>query len=704
MSEAYALESELTEAPEDEAPGFDLMAAVNSPNIAAELDDSTLNAIGAKVVEEFKIDEESRKTAGYEERVERAVKLASLVNEAKNYPWPGASNIKYPLIIQAAIQFNARSYPAVVDGPQVVKGSTQGKPDPQKDARGERVGKHMSWQLLEEEEEWEEDTDSLLLRLPIVGTLYRKRYFDPQLGRNCSHVLGPDEFVVNYKAKRDLSVIPRATHILSFYPHEIIEKKRSGLWLDVELGEPQDAANDDQAPRVFLEQERLWDLDDDGYPEPYIVTVHKDSEKVVRIVARFHTDGIEVNEQGEILRIKPYEIYTKYGFIPSADGSHYDMGYGTLLGPVSDTINSTINQLMDAAHLSNVQGGFIGAGVSIKSGNQSFRPGEWRKAESVGGSLRDNIVPLPTKEPSSVLYNLMVFLIETSKDLTATQDILTGDAGKGTMPVGTVQALVEQGLKTFTAIVKRIHRSFKRELRIMYQLNARYLKPEVYFQFQDEPSEVLREDYTEGDLNVVPVSDPNMATDMQRMSQAQFTVEIGKQTGAIPPRKLAEVALKAARVPDIEGLLGPETPPAPDPKMLEVEADAKLREREIDIKDRVAASDIALKDAQTAKAKAELAMIAPQFLAQMENLVRSAVQQALAMVENGGKPETGPEGPGGMVGGPPDGGVPPMVEGPVPDALGPMGPGPGDGGGPAGEGAPVQGAVDDQLAGPPEGL
>lgn len=699
MSEAYEL-PDMIEAEEGEGQpvGFDLMAAITSPNIVDELDDNILAQIGAKVVEEFQIDEESRKASGWEERYKDAMKLALQTKEAKNYPWPNASNVKYPLISTAAIQFNARAYPAIIDGPEVVKGAVKGRPTPEKVARAERVGKHMSYQLLEEMDDWEEDTDRLLIQLPIVGCAFRKTWFDPVKGYNCSHLVSALDFVVNYWTK-DLDTCPRSTHVLTYYPHEVREKMLSGLWRDVDLGRPQAADNDDEAPYTFYEQYRLWDLDGDDYPEPYTITVEKETGKVVRIVARFDERGVMAREDGAIIRIVPTKVFTKYGFIPAPDGSYYDIGFGTLLNPLSETINSTINQLMDAGHLSNVQGGFIGAGVSIKSGAQTFRPGEWRKASSEGGSLRDNIVPLPTKEPSVVLYNLMMFLVEAAKDVTATQDILGGDAGKGSLPVGTVSALIEQGLKTFTAIVKRIHRALKKELGILYWLNGRYLEPEVYYTFQDKEGSVAQEDYAAGDMDVVPMSDPNMATDMQRMQQAQFKMEVASGAGG-NMRAAARGALQAARVPSDEiDEIFPDQPPAPDPKLLEAEAKAKLEERKIDIDQSVAAADIALKNLQAEKLQAEIAMMGPDFMADMKMIIQGAVREALAMVENGGKPAAGPEGAGGMVGGPPDGGVPPMAPGPTPDVGGPMGAGPVGGAQVPGEGDALGPVEPPELAG-----
>lgn len=686
MSEAFAYEDEMAEE-EAQAPGFDLMAAIQSPNLAFDLDDSTLAQMGQKVLDEFRIDEESR--AEWKTRYDAAMKLALQATEAKNTPWPNASNVKFPLISTAAIQFNARAYPAMIDGPEVVKGAVKGRPSPEKGARAERVGKHMSYQLLEEMDDWEEDTDRLLIQLPIVGCAFRKTYFDPLKGYNCSHLVSAQDFVVNYWTK-DLETCPRATHVLTFYPYEVEEKMRSGLWLKVDLGRPVSASNDDDAPYTFLEQARMWDLDGDDYAEPYTVTVEKESGKVVRVKARFDERGVQQGEDGQVIRIVPERCFTKYGFIPAPDGSFYDVGFGTLLNPLSETINTTINQLMDAGKLANLQGGFIGSGVSIKSGRQSFAPGEWKKAETPGGNLRDNIVPLPTKEPSAVLFNLLGMLIDAAKDVTATQDILGGDTGKGSLPVGTVTALVEQGLKTFTAIVKRLHRALKKELAILYRLNGRFLEPEVYFTFQDSEESVTQQDYAEGDMDVVPVSDPNMATDMQRMQQAQFKLEVaGAAAGNL--REAGKAALQAARVPEDEiAAIFPDEPPPPDPKVIKAQADAEMEDRRTQMEAMETAANVEKTMVETETLKAQLAMMGPEFMAAMEQIVRDAVQQTLSMVENGGQPpQVRPQELPGMEGQPPDGGVPGPAGGPAVGPAGAMGPGPVDGPDAADQGVPV---------------
>lgn len=698
MSEAFAMpaddESMETGAPEQPEAGqagqqgdlAKLQQFINSPNIAEDLEDSILAAMGAKVVEEFDIDLASRTAEGYDERIETALKLAKLAKETKTYPWPNAANVKFPLVIQAAIQFNARSYPALIDGPNIVKGKVEGQPTPEKAARAQRIGQHMSYQLLDQMEEWEDDTDQLLLRLAIVGTLVRKAWFDPILGRNTSAVLGPDQFVVNYKAKRDLSVCPRSTQRLEFYPHEIIEKKRAGYWLDVELGQSSDDPGDDKAPHEFLEQHTLWDLDGDDYPEPYIITVHRESRKVVRVVARYDEDGVKVNARGEVVAIQPTLYFTKYGFIPDPDGGFYDIGFGTLLGPMGETINSVINQLMDAGHLANVQGGFIGEGVSLKSGNMQFKPGEWKKVQAQGQNLSQQIVPLPVKEPSSVLFQLLGTLIEAAKDVTATQDILTGDASKASMPVGTTVALIEQGLKTFTAIVKRIHRAFKKELQIYYDLNSKYLDQQEYFTFQDQPGVIAQQDYKEGDCDVVPVSDPNMATDMQRAAKAQFVLQfLGK--GLLDDQSAFAWAMQAAGITEIQSLL-PKQAPGPDPKLQLAIADSQRKDRETAIKEAEAHATIALDLSEAQLNMVNAVMASPQLQSFVAQFIEQRVTQD-GMPPNGqGVGQIQPQNLPGMAPGQGQPANVPVPGGPPPGANGPMGPGPGNG-----PGGPIPGAM-----------
>jgi chaperonin GroES len=334
------------------------------------------------------------------------------------------------------VQFQARAYPAIVPGREIARAEVVGvDPDGSKRERAKRVGEHMSYQLTKQIKNWEEDTDRMLVVLPIEGTCFRKTYFDPRLGRPCSELVRAMDFVVHYKA-RGLDVAPRATHEFPLYPHTIEERKRAGVYLDVDLSKPNSAENDADAPHDMLEQHRLWDLDEDGYPEPYIVTVHKDTAKVLRIVAAYDMDGIFTaagsvgdilrNTVGaaqsvgldpqaavqavmphltgaQIIRIERSSYFTKYGFIPNPESAIYDLGFGMLLNPINETVNTVLNQMLDAGTLANTGGGFIGSGVRMKSGSFKFTPGEYKRVDATGADLKSNIVPLQFSGPSKAL-------------------------------------------------------------------------------------------------------------------------------------------------------------------------------------------------------------------------------------------------------------------------------------------------------------
>lgn len=652
---------------------FDLLANIASPNLAFEIDEDELTRLGRTVVDEYEMDLQSRKDEGWDEKNSAAIKLAMQVKEEKTYPWPHAANIKYPLITTAAIQFAARAYPAIVDGWNVVKGKVLGQSTEEKRDRAERIGQHMSWQLLEEMPEWEADTDQLLHLLPITGTMVRKTWFDPVLGRNRSEIIFPDKIVVNYFAK---AVCPRITQVMDYYPHEVLERVRSGSWAEITL----ELHEDTNEPECFLEQHRLWDMDGDGYPEPYIVTVHKETGKVVRVVARYDEDGVKLSGNGEVIQIEPIDYFTKYVFIPSLDGSWYGTGFGTLLNSLNETINATINQLLDAGHLSNMQGGFIGNGVSIKSGNMTFRPGEWKKVQTDAGSLKDSIVPMPVREPSAVLFSLLGMMVEAAKDITATKDILTGETQQSNQPVGTTLAMIEQGLKVFTAIYKRIHRALKQELAQIYRLNRLYLTDEAYFNFQDVEGVVARTDYDTKDIGVIPVSDPTVVTDMQRLGRAQFLMQfIGNPL--LDQRAIVERVLSAAAIPDIKTLMPePQGPPPPDPKAIEAMAKVENENKRIAIEERKADAEIANTLADAEAKTIQTILTNPALFELVREIVRQEEANGPAPVRGmGGEPVnpqglSGPEGPAIEPGAPMDGGGAPLAgipgEGPAIGGVG----------------------------------
>jgi len=540
-------------------------------NLAEELDEDTLVKVGTKIVEAYKEDLDSR--SEWEDRFDKSMDLAMQTVEKKSFPWDGASNVKYPILTTAALQFSSRAYPALISGTQVVKGKVSGfDQNGEKHRSAIRVGKHMSYQVLEEMENWEEDMDKLCVILPIVGSVFKKTYFSPTLGRNTSELIYPKDLVVNYWTK-DLETASRKTHVLELSENDIYERVAMDFYIDTDVetstetideGEnersgvkaPRDG--DDSTPYVFLEQHCFLDLDDDGYAEPYIVTVNLETENVVRIVPRWDEEGVQLKEDNTVIRIKPVEYFTKYSFVPNPDGGFYDIGFGTLLGPINNTINTLINQLVDSGTLNNLNAGFISKGIRIKGGKKSFGLGEWKTVNSTADDLRKGIVPLPTKDPSQVLFTLLSMMIDSANKLGSVTDILTGENPGQNQPATTTMAVIEQGLKVFSSIYKRMHRSLKKEFKKLYRLNRIYLPPESYFQVLDLGEEgamqIFQMDYSTDVTNVQPQADPNVASESQRLMKAQALTEM-IPLGTVNPTEVTARILEAQDQPDIKALM-----------------------------------------------------------------------------------------------------------------------------------------------------
>ena len=648
-------------------------------NLLDELEGNDITRIGSQCLEEFEYDLASRNNSieegrGWEARYDRYLDIAMQVREAKNFPWAGAANVKFPLLTTASIQFQARSYPVIVDGSNLVKGRVLGPdPDGHKHARAERIGDHMTWQLLYDTPGWEEDTDRLLLMLPIVGCVFRKTYYDLVQRKNISRMVPAKDFVINYWAT-SLESAPRFTQILRFYPHEIQEKFRTKQWRKVSIPEAEsDRDQSSTAPIEFLEQHCRLDLDGDEYPEPYVVTMVRESGEVVRLEPCFDPTTVTMSSK-EVVRIEPKRYFTKYGFIPSPDGGFYDIGFGSLLDDITATVDTTLNQLLDAGALQNAQGSFLGSGVSLKSGDLRFRLGEWKRMDVSGGSLRDNIVPLSLPGPSQVLFNLLEMLISAAKEITSVQDVLTG-AGQGlNTPATTVLAQIEQATKVMTGIFKRIHRSFGQELRILFDLNRDFLDEKAYYALSDTPGVIGRKDYQDQDIDVVPVSDPTMVNDAQKAVRAQ--VLQGFINDPLTNQlELRRRIFEGTGQTNIDELLKVDPPP-PDPKM--VHDAAKLANDRDETKARIRQLNASGSASLMTAAQTAFTMNA---LTDASSLAAASVKLGTdaADMEDDGAPAMQPGGAGGMAPQPGDGGIPAIPQGPPGEDAGAMGPGPVDG-------------------------
>ena len=558
-------------------------------NLATLLDDGYLLSVANDAVAGYDADIASRQD--WERDLTNWTNLALQITQTKTYPWQNAANIKYPLLATAAMQFAARAYPSLLpsDG-KVVKAKPIGKdPDGTKLQTATAVSTYMSYQLMVEMDGWEEDMDKLLIMLPIVGTLFKKTYYSPVTKQNVSELILPKNLVVNYWAK-SLDGAERVSQVIEMNKRVLKEKQMSGIYLDVDLGEPQIQANepnkyvpvpqDSTTPYVLVEQHCFFDLDGDGYAEPYIVVFERFSKKVLRVVARYDEKGMHLDDAGKLQKIEPIQYFTKFSFIPNPDGGFYDIGFGLLLTPINEAVNTLINQLLDAGTLSTLQGGFLGKGLKLKMGENRWLPGEWKTVNTTADDLRKQIVPLPVKEPSNVLLELMGTLVTSGKELASVAEIFVGKMPGQNTPATTTMATIEQGMKVFTAVYKRVYRSLKSEFKKIFDLNGVYLDPEQYANVVDV--QIMPDDFNNDNYDVCPGADPNTATQSEKLMKAQGLLEL-LPTGILDPVKVVARVLEAQEQPNFEQLFtqqvqetGQPPQPPPDPKMMELQMKSQM--------------------------------------------------------------------------------------------------------------------------------
>lgn len=640
--EEMADEADAEEAEAKPAKGVAaLVGYAGMDNIALALDSDQLAKIGQQVIDEYETD-----LASMDEWLNghnKGLELAKLVTTEKTFPWPGAANIKFPLIANAAMKFGARAYPEIIRNSEVVSCRTIGlDPNDAKHARGKRVAGFMNWQLLVQSEDWDSDMDKLLSMLPAVGQLFKKTYFHPVLGRNVSELVMGDKLIVNQQAQ-SWEKARRRTHVYELYHNEVVEQQRMELFVECDLRSDDNEDAPDDEIHELLEQHRFLDLDDDGYEEPYIVTVDKASAKVLRIRARFDAKGIKKTKKGnKIASIKADEYFTPYGFFPAFDGSLHHIGFGHLLFPLNEAANTLINQLLDAGTLANTQAGFIGNGLKIRGGNMRFSAGEWKRVDASGGKIAENVFPLPTKEASPTLFNLLGMIIESANEIGMVSDILNGDVPSANVPATTVLALIEQGQKAFNAVYKRIWRSLSAELRKLNRLNSVYADPQEYISVIDDPEATLA-DFAQSDNDIMPVADPAISSQAQRMAQAQAAMTISGRPG-VDEALLTSEYLKAIGHPKAD-MLAPTNPNGMQNGMMEQaqqqaymkggqdalsNADLVFKDRELQLKER----EVAIKERESGAKQDQIEAVIQKTIAEtIEKLIKIPPAVAIAAAQ-----------------------------------------------------------------------
>lgn len=595
-----------------------LMKNIEVDNLIGKLDKQTVAKMCSRVITGYELDDQSR--LDWKKTTEEGLKVAKQVAEKKTFPWTGAANVKFPLIATAAIQFAARAYPQLVANEDPVKAQVIGEdPTGDKEARAKRVSKHMSYQVLYQMTEWEPGMDQLLHGLPVMGTYFKKTFFDPLLQRNKSIALTPFEVVVNMGHKGDLSTCRRISQEIYLYKNEVIERENAGMFAEGSSLAFSNSTEEENLQELFIEQHCWFDADGDGYEEPYIVTVHKDSGHGCRIVANYDETTLEINDKEKIARITPIEYFTKYSFIPSPDGEFYDIGFAQLLGPINEAMSTVINQLLDAGALSNTGGGFISKGLRWNGGRLAFELGEWKPVDTVGISLKDAILPLPVKEPSVVLFQLLGLLNDNGQKLAAVSDAMSGEMPSQNTPATTTLAMIEQGLKVFTAIYKRIFRSMKSEFKKLYRLNSLYMNETEYIRILDAQMAVFQKDYSMEDLDVMPVADPSVSSEAQRLARANALL----QTFQLNPDPMGKAEIlrqyyDAIGAKNIDALLNMQAlqqqmqNPPPNPEILKMQLETQKSKDDVDLRLRELEQKEAESIAKTMKLEAEIDLLKAQ--------------------------------------------------------------------------------------------
>ncbi len=612
-----------------------LLELLKLDNVADELDEQKLENIGNCVLHGYQDDLNS--CSEWMEDVKRIEELAILKKQEKNTPLPNSSNVKLPIITKACYEYSSRAYPEIVKNDELVKAEVIGKDfSGNKLKKARKVTTYMNWQLFKKNREWESDLDTLLTRLPLVGFLCKKTYYDPINKRVRSVLCEPQDLVIHADAP-SLELAPRISHVLRLRLNDLISAQRNGLYVKKVVDDLILENKDDSLDRCIevIEQHGFLDLDDDNYLEPYIITILKETGKVLRIVPRFEAKGI-LQENNEIINIIPLDFFVAYHFLKSPKGKFQSVGFGVLLLYLNECCNTILNQLIDAGRLSNLKGGYIDARLKEIPGTSSLHnPGEFKKLKTVGNlPIRDGILPIEFREPSSVLYQLLGLLIETARDLSSSNDIMTGNSSPENSKTGATQALIAEGVKIHNSINKRVYKSLGEEFYKIFLLDGIYFDEKEAVRVLDE--EITSEDFDPDVMDIMPVADPNLSSGVKLAAEIQTLTALQSLPG-IDSLKVTQRIIKKLNITDSEELLiDPKQLNQPNPEAIKIQAeienmaeqsrlkaaDLDLRHEQLDL-DRKKAYCDALKmkaDAMLSIAKAESLEAGPQLDIYMKEL------------------------------------------------------------------------------------
>lgn len=577
-----------------------------SNNIAEDLDDQQLKEIADECLEGLEVDEQSMED--WLRDADDAMDLVESKRDEKDWPFEGAANVKYPLSSLAVLQFSSRTLPELVKNGEVVKYRVVGSDlDGTKQKRGDRIKNFLNYQILEQIPNWMDEHDKLISQLAVVGTCFTKSYWDPRVNQIRSEVMRYDLIKVNNDIKC-LEDAPRITQYLYLTKREIIEHMRWEMYRDLELDKLKETDDpNDKDWYEFVEQHcwlNLLNDDENEIPQPYIVTIHKKSRQVMRIVARFEQEDVQYNSKGKIKSIDPCNYFADYHFISSPRNQFFCIGFGTLLLDINEMSNSMLNQILNCGTLSMTQGGVYSKDCGLRNDDFNVEPGEWIAADNPSGNdISKSFMPFNYAPPSPVTFQTLEMLINAGKELTSSTEALTGMQDTTNVSPNAIYAVIQQGLKVFIAIQRRYMRGNKKELAIIMKLNSKYVDWEDYLSVIDiNPNEVPEMfdksgkfiEFLGSNIDIVPVTDLAVSSEAETLARVNAGMQlylqgaqIGATNGVINPRVLYYDAFKALNYTNLDQLIIPEPQQkGPDPAMIKLQADLDMNAKNLEFKAR----------------------------------------------------------------------------------------------------------------------
>jgi hypothetical protein len=548
-------------------------------NLAEFMNDDVLQKLSSDLQKNFEDDKNSR--SDWEKTYKDGLDLLGFKYEERSKPFAGAAGVTHPLLAEAVTQFQAQAYKELLPPGGPVRTEILGAPTMETEQQAERIKSFMNYQITTEMQEFDPELDQMLFHLPLAGSAFKKVYYDSNLERAVSKFVPAEDLVVPYFIT-DLESCNRITHVVKMKHNDLRKNQVSGFYRDVDVSGGSvntDEIKDKQDELSGVEQinfaedehnilEMHVDLDLPGFEDmgannqktgimvPYIVTIDEDSSEILSIYRNWN--------QGDPLR-KKKEYFTHFKFLPGL--GFYGFGLIHMLGGLSRTATAALRQLVDAGTLSNLPAGFKARGLRIRDDDEAINPGEWRDVDAPGGNLRESLMPLPYKEPSATLFQLLGFVVDAGRRFAGVADMMMGEnAGSQQQPVGTTMAILERGMKVMSAIHKRLHYAQKTEFNLLAKVFADYLPPTYPYLVQGGEQTIKQTDFDDR-IDVIPVSDPNIFSMAQRVTLAQTQLQLAQTNPEMHDLREAYMRMYAALgVQNIEKLLPqPAQPQAQDP-------------------------------------------------------------------------------------------------------------------------------------------